>query len=536
MPHPSPPPPLSAQAPRRTPSRSSHTAAKPARGAMERGADLLVRLGWAKHKVLLRALPLTLLCLLARLALELSPIGFKGVFATETVTPFTTASMFVVAIVLGGVLEDYKEAEKIPSDIVCALDALSDKVSFIELATQRARAKQQHEQAKRAAAKARRRARRAAAAAAAHGAGEKEKEKEKENSEDEEGEKEEEEVEVLNAREIHGELLVFVESVLEFLGGKRTEQDIIAVVGVFSTWTSLQLKPFAETSSIETWEILDIFDRLRESLARLSVIKRTTFIPAGQMLMKYLVFITVALVTLARYDNSGAGPDVPGGGGGRRLWSAALGDSADNIATSDDWFATHVAPYINVGTYSFLFLYVLFLIDDLEDPFEYSEASLIPSPAVGAGLEAHLSGSADVNPYPFLELYCRFACLAGRADITAGAPHGTIIGARPHYSLTSSEGALAPPRLPSECLAAAERDHDKPGVVAEREKYRALLQDATFTVLDNTRLHHEQHRTSGGESSPGGRGDAAVRFVRRRGGGNGDAEEGGLASPLVASS
>ena len=54
-------------------------------------------------------------------------------------------------------------------------------------------------------------------------------------------------------------------SVLEFLGGTRTEQDIIAVMGVFSTWTSLQLKPFAETSSIETWEVLDIFDRLRES-------------------------------------------------------------------------------------------------------------------------------------------------------------------------------------------------------------------------------------------------------------------------------
>jgi hypothetical protein len=244
---------------------------------MEHGAGLLVRLGWAKHKVLLRALPLTLLCLLVRLALELSPIGFKGVFATETVTPFTTASMFVVAIVLGGVLEDYKEAEKIPSDIVCALDALSDKVAFIELATQRARAKQLHEQAKRAAAKARRRARRAAAAAP-HGAGD----KEKDNDEKEEEEEEREEVEVLNAREIHGELLVFVESVLEFLGGTRTEQDIIAVVGVFSTWTSLKLKPFAETSSIETWEVLDIFDRLRESLARLSVIKRTTFIPAGR--------------------------------------------------------------------------------------------------------------------------------------------------------------------------------------------------------------------------------------------------------------
>ncbi len=112
---------------------------------------------------------------------------------------------------------------KIPSDISARSTRLSDKVSFIEPATQRARAKQQHEQAKHAAAKARRRARRAAAAAATHGAGEKEK------SEDEEGEKEEEEVEVLNAREIHGELLVFVESVLEFLGGKRTEQDIIAV-------------------------------------------------------------------------------------------------------------------------------------------------------------------------------------------------------------------------------------------------------------------------------------------------------------------
>ena len=115
-------------------------------------SDFFARWGLARYKVILQVIPWTLLCLGIRLALALSPIQFTGVFATETVTPFTTSSMFVIAIILAGVLDDYKEAEKIPADIVCTLDALSERISFVSLVTAREKAKHDAKHHKAAAA------------------------------------------------------------------------------------------------------------------------------------------------------------------------------------------------------------------------------------------------------------------------------------------------------------------------------------------------------------------------------------------------
>ena len=103
---------------------------------------LLARLRLTSHKVLLTVVPLVLLTVLVRVLLQVltrgefssSPdaAGFQGIFAAETVTPFTTASMFVIALMLSGVMEDYKESEKIPAEIACALDSLSSKACYVE--------------------------------------------------------------------------------------------------------------------------------------------------------------------------------------------------------------------------------------------------------------------------------------------------------------------------------------------------------------------------------------------------------------------
>ncbi len=46
---------------------------------------------------------------------------------------------------LSGVLDDYKEAEKIPADIVCALDSLSEKVTYTAWAVKKALHKKREE-------------------------------------------------------------------------------------------------------------------------------------------------------------------------------------------------------------------------------------------------------------------------------------------------------------------------------------------------------------------------------------------------------
>ncbi len=113
---------------------------------------------------------------------------------------------------------------------------------------------------------------------------------------------------------------------------------------------------------VEVWEIADLFNDLRENVSRMAVIKRTNFIPSGYSLMQVLVYTTVILTSLARYDD-GDGPDVPAGGGG--VSGPYIG--GDNTSGTG-WFTANLAVYCNVATYCFLFVYVLSLIDDLEDP------------------------------------------------------------------------------------------------------------------------------------------------------------------------
>jgi hypothetical protein len=453
------------------------------RDAASEDSDFFARWGLSRYKVILQVIPWTLLCLGIRLALALSPIQFTGVFATETVTPFTTSSMFVIAIILAGVLDDYKEAEKIPADLVCTIDALSERISFVSLVTAREKAKhdaKHHKQASLVASQGTAAATPQPTTLLLQGG----------------KQEEEEEIIVLDTDAAHYELLCLLECILEFLAGLRNEQDMLGIVSVYCKWFSLKIYECQEVSSIEVWEIGDLFDSMRETLMRLSVIKRTNFIPSGQTLMKCLVFITVMLVTLAKYEN-GNGPDVPAGGGGRRLWRTGDDPANDAIVNSDDYFAEHIAPYFNVGTYCFLFIYVLYLIEDIEDPFEYSSLSLLPEPSTNnedGRLVAFSSGSADIDSYPLLELYCRLAALGGRSDITGGAPHSCIAGLRPEYTLIGPDGLLGEVRTPTEAVEHSEKAHDTRQQIASRCKYRQLLQDATYTVLNSIRNQYLENK------------------------------------------
>jgi hypothetical protein len=303
------------------------------------------------HRVVLSTIPIVLLCIMVRIALEVSPLQFSGIFSSETVTPFTTVSMFVIAIMLGGIMEDYKEAERLPADMVSALDSVSEKLAFCQLTTLRAKQvadKEKSEQQHR------------------HHGGDGGGEpccccKRAKAGEEKERE---EELAVFDSRAEHTELLAYVTCVLEYFACMRTDQDILAITSMYAKYFAMRVNESAEVTHTESWEIFEAFDDLRTSLLRMSVIKNTNFIPSGHRLMQVLVTATVILVTLARYDNGS--PDVPGGGGGRRLWGAA--DSPDS--SHEQWFIENVSAYCNVGTYVFLFIYVLFLIDDLEDPFE----------------------------------------------------------------------------------------------------------------------------------------------------------------------
>lgn len=120
-----------------------------------------------------------------------------------------------------------------------------------------------------------------------------------------------------DVKEYHFELLQYLTHVLEYFGMLRTEAEITGITNMYATWFAAKLQPTKHTSELEVWEVWDDFKDMREALTRMSVIKRTNFIPSGYGLMQILVYITVVLTALARYSIEGV--DVPAGGGGRRL-------------------------------------------------------------------------------------------------------------------------------------------------------------------------------------------------------------------------
>ena len=427
---------------------------------VEYAPSLIDRLGFARHKVLIKVVPIVVGAIALRVSLELGVKDFTGLLPSSSVTPFATASMFIIAILLSGVLEDFKEGEVLPMRIVNVLGSLSDKVQYCAV-------------------KCALLAKAARARAPAHGGAHAEAE-------------EEERAPALDSAHTHFQLLTLLANIMEYLAGLRCEAEISSIVSVHFQWLSATLHPIQEETGIEVYELGEAFDDLREALARMAVIKRTTFIPSGYGLMQFLVYITILLTAVASYP-SDSNVEVPEGGGGRRLAEdGGVGSS----------YTMNIGAYSNVIIYAFLFHYVLCLIDDLEDPFEVRHGSgppraarqpVTPPPPLRAQdnmyallpklvakdgrLNMNSGGSADVDVFPLLELYARLAALAGLKDIVG--PEG---GLEARFSLIGASGELL---APSAVVTAFDDAHMKTKTLATRDEFREILMDSTYSALSS---------------------------------------------------
>jgi hypothetical protein len=92
---------------------------------------------------------------------------------------------------------------------------------------------------------------------------------------------------------------------------------------------------------------------LRRTITRVDVISRTSFIPAGYALLDLLVTTTVILLLIANYKSV-------------------------------------IAEYFLITIFSLIYIYLVRLIRDVDDPFEYE-----PGQAAG--------GAVEVDPYPLVE-------------------------------------------------------------------------------------------------------------------------------------
>lgn len=229
-------------------------------------------------------------------------------------------SIFVVAILLSGVLEDYKEAEGFPDALAAEFEAAADRVSF---------------------------------AAGLPDGGEK-----------------------VDARANRGSVLAALGSVFCFLCGEMNDSDVIATVSSRFRAIALELAKSGAGECAEA--VLAHSCEIRKIVGRLYVIKRTDFLQSGAALMELLVNITVFLAILQR-------------------------DAED-----EHWLTAHC----NVAFIAFQFFYIIELLKDIDDPFEYSRETLLPIVEVGEDGERRVGmrgagSSAEVDTFPLMHAYGR---------------------------------------------------------------------------------------------------------------------------------
>lgn len=179
----------------------------------------------------------------------LDALHFPFIFDGDTVGGFSNSAFFLSAILLSGVLEDYKESEGMPAELAACFDSLSESYETASLMQRR----------------------RADSSA------------------------------LLDSRMLNLELLCFLENVFEFLGGFRDDCDVLASLTTHSKFAAIEVG--AADTAIDATRVLDKFDEIRGILLRAHVIKTTDFLPSGYSLLDVLVWVTIIMTLLQKHDN-----------------------------------------------------------------------------------------------------------------------------------------------------------------------------------------------------------------------------------------
>jgi hypothetical protein len=172
--------------------------------------------------LLLHTLPKVLMALLLRFIVS-DMLGVPGFFSPELVNGFSQSAVFVLAILISGVLDDYKESEKAPANLGVEIEGMSEQ---LELCIVLSAAERQ----------------RSGAAS-------------------------------LDGPALHTEVLQLVEAVFAFLGlGGGGERAVMAAVSSHSRFvaTSLALAGYGDQAGA----IMDHAHEVRALLSRMYVIKR----------------------------------------------------------------------------------------------------------------------------------------------------------------------------------------------------------------------------------------------------------------------
>ena len=204
--------------------------------------------------------------------------------------PIVTATALVIGFMMAGIMADYKEGEKLPADLACAIQSIDDcivadagNMSASDFAKFKA----------------------------------------------------------INA-ELHN-------AVMNWLFNNETaERSYLALQALLLQSGSSQ---FFKNN------VLKNIDACRRNINRVDVIRRTDFIPTGYALLEVFVTITLGLLVFSNFKH-------------------------------------YVAQYLVIGSISLIYIYMIRLIRDLDNPFDYST-------------EGACLGAAEVDYFPLTEAKAR---------------------------------------------------------------------------------------------------------------------------------
>ena len=312
--------------------------------------------------LLLRTLPKVAMACLARLVVgEL--LGVK-LFSSEIVNGFSQSAIFVLAILISGVLEDYKESEGLPASLAAEVEGMSEQVELSVLLS--------------------------AAEAQSSGAA------------------------PLDGPPLHAECLLLLEAIFSFLAELSNDRTCLSAISSHARLLAARLTRagFGDQAGA----VMDHAQELRSLCARIYVIKRekppplpawarcplaaaphaltssnsaypppthtrhpagTDFLESGTALMELLVYITIGLTITARAE-------------------------------------TFVEGLSTAAFTTLQFFYVIELLRDLDDPFEYGAQKLLPIVTEGLVSMDGAGVSAEVDLFPIMNVYARMSQRAGR--------------------------------------------------------------------------------------------------------------------------
>ena len=86
-----------------------------------------MKLSMIKWKLMLTTLPITAVILLIKFGI-VHGMGYEGLVKFSDIGLVVTGGIFLIGFMLAGTMADYKESEKIPAELACAIETIEDTI------------------------------------------------------------------------------------------------------------------------------------------------------------------------------------------------------------------------------------------------------------------------------------------------------------------------------------------------------------------------------------------------------------------------